>query len=109
MRVSVLFLLALPAVLAAAEARAAVLFIPETKPAANTAAYNAPRIEQPWVGETPVARVAEQPIGEVISRRRGLVDGSAELFRYRVEGAPSNKTMLDGVIDGGGIKLKLTW
>ncbi len=35
--------------------------------------------------------------------------GGAELFSYHLENAPSDKTMLDGVIDGGGVKLKMTW
>lgn len=109
MRFSALVLLGLPAVLAAGGARAAPIVMPDMKPAANFTAYNTPSIERPWTNQTPNARIAEQPIGEIISRRLGLVDGSAELFRYQVQGAPSDKTVLDGAIDGGGIKLKLSW
>ena len=109
MRASALSLLGLAAIVAAGSAQGAVLVMPDMKPAANVSAYNSDRIEQPWTGEQPVARVAEQPIGEVISHRLGLVNGSAELFRYQVTGAPSDKTVLDGAIDGGGIKLKLSW
>ncbi|MBS0470298.1 MAG: hypothetical protein JSR60_04435 [Proteobacteria bacterium] len=70
----------------------------------------APRAEeQPWQPERPLPALVQQPIGDVIAARLGLVEGSAELFRFRVENAPSSKTVLDGVIDGGGIKLKLTW
>jgi hypothetical protein len=109
MRATTLFLLSLTAVAAAAGgAQAGPLVMPEFRPS-QVDAYNAARVEQPWQGEQPVARVAEQPIGEIIKRRLGIVDGSAELFRYQVQGAPSAKTVLDGVIDGGGVKLKLTW
>jgi hypothetical protein len=109
MRAITLCLLSLTVMAAAAGgAQAGTLVMPEFKPS-QVEAYNAARVEQPWQGEQPVARVAEQPVGEIIKRRLGIVDGSAELFRYQVQGAPSDKTMLDGVIDGGGIKLKLTW
>src|SRR5690348_17074325 len=108
MRATSLFLLSLTATAAAGGAQAAGLVMPDFKPS-HIDAYNSARVEQPWQGEEPVARVAEQPIGEIIKRRLGIVDGSAELFRYQVQGAPSDKTMLDGVIDGGGVKLKLTW
>jgi len=109
MRATTLSFLAFAAAATAGSAQAAVIVMPEMKPAANFSAYNTPTVERPWTNQTPDARIAEQPIGEVISRRLGLANGSAELFRYQVQGAPSDKTMLDGVIDGGGIKLKLTW
>ena len=108
MRATTLFLLSLIATVATGSAQAGALVMPQFGPS-HADAYNSPTIEQPWVNQTPVARVAEQPIGEVISRRLGLVNGSAELFRYQVQGAPSDKTMLAGAIDGGGIKLKLSW
>lgn len=72
-------------------------------------AYSTPAIAEPWAGQRAVPVMKERPIGELIATRLGLVEGSAELFRYRVENAPSDATMLDGVVDGGGIKLKLTW
>jgi hypothetical protein len=111
MHAKFLSLLVLTAVAAmAGRAHATVILMPDMKPAANTEAYNSPRIEQPWVNEQPQqARLAERPIGEIISQRLGLANGTAELFRYQVQGAPSDKTMLNGVIDGGGIKLKLSW
>ena len=109
MRATTLFMLSLTAIAAAGSARGAVIVMPDANPAANFSAYHAQRIEQPWTGEQPTTRIAEQPIGEVISRRLGLVDGSAQLFRYQVQGAPSDKTVLDGAIDGGGIRLKLSW
>lgn len=108
MRATTLLLLSLIATAAAGSAQAAALVMPEFKPS-PVDAYNSATIEHPWTNQTPDAKVAERPIGEVISRRLGLVNGSAELFRYQVTGAPSDKTVLDGAIDGGGIKLKLTW
>ena len=108
MRAKLFILLSVPALVAAADAWGAPLVMPELRPS-HVDAYNSPTIERPWTNQTPNARIAEQPIGEVISRRLGLVDGSAELFRYQVTGAPSDKTVLDGAIDGGGSRLKLSW
>ncbi len=87
---------------------AAGFVIPEEKPA-HDAAFDSPVIAHPWINQQPNIRLDERPIGELIATRIGLVNGSAELFRFRVEDAPSEKTMLNGVIDGGGLKLKLTW
>jgi hypothetical protein len=39
----------------------------------------------------------------------GIAQGSAQLFRFRLENAPSNSTELRGQIDGAGIKIKLNW
>jgi hypothetical protein len=109
MRKTPLFLLCLTAMAAAGSAQGAPLVMPDLKPS-HVDAYNSPRIEQPWASEVPnSAQLAERPIGEVISRRLGIVNGSAELFRYQVQGAPSDKTVLDGAIAGGGIQLKLSW
>jgi len=108
MHAKTLFLLSLTAVAVAGSAQAEGLVMPDFKPS-QVDAYHTARVEQPWQGEQAVTCVAEQPIGEIIKQRLGLVNGSAELFRYQVQGAPSDKTMLDGVIDGGGVKLKLTW
>src|SRR5258707_9219964 len=108
MRVAPL-LLALTAVLAASgPVCAAQLRMPDERPSGFDA-YSSPRIAEPWVGERAVPVMQERPIGELIATRLGLVEGSAEFFSYRVENAPSQATMLDGVIDGGGITLKLTW
>src|SRR3569832_863955 len=109
MRGTTLSFLAFAAAATAGSAHAAVIVMPEMIPAANFSAYNTPTIERPWTNQTPDARLAEQPIGEVISRRLGLANGRAALIRYQAQGAPADKTMLDGVIDGGGSKLKLTW
>jgi hypothetical protein len=104
-----LILLSLTAIaVAGGGAQAAGLVMPEFRPS-HVDAYNSPNIARPWTNQVPNAQLAERPIGEVISRRLGIVDGSAELFRYQVEGAPSDKTVLDGAIAGGGIKLKLSW
>jgi hypothetical protein len=84
------------------------LVIPAEKPSFNEAAINAPNA-LPWTNQQPNPHLTEKPIGEVVAARLGLVNGSAELFRFRVENAPSSRTMLDGLVDGGGIKLKLTW
>ena len=108
MRATTFLLLSLTATAAAGSAQGAPLVMPDFKPS-HIDAYNTPNIERSWTNQTPTARLAEQPIGEVIRRRLGIVDGSAELFRYQVQGAPSDKTVLDGAIDGGGIKLKLSW
>jgi hypothetical protein len=109
MRVWLASMTVLTAVLtAAAPAGAARLILPEDKPAYSDA-YASPQIAQPWISQQPNPQLVERPVGEVIAARLGLVNGSAELFRYHLENAPSQKTMLDGVLDGGGIKLKLTW
>jgi hypothetical protein len=92
----------------AGPAAAGGFVIPEQKPA-HFDAYASPVIAHPWVDERPEPRLKETPLGDLIATRIGLVNGSAELFRYRVEDAPSEKTVLDGMIDGGGIKLKLSW
>ncbi|MEJ0027967.1 MAG: hypothetical protein WDN01_18225 [Rhizomicrobium sp.] len=106
-RLSVLFALT-AATVAVGPAMAARLVIPEDKPVFYNA-YASPEIAQPWASRQPDTRLTERPIGELIAVKLGLADGHAELFRYHVDNAPSDKTMLDGVIDGGGVKLKLTW
>ncbi|MEI9996293.1 MAG: hypothetical protein WDM91_16975 [Rhizomicrobium sp.] len=93
---------------AAGPAAAMHLIMPDDRPQRYDG-YESPMIAQPWVNRQNNLAPTERPIGEIIATRLGLVNGSAELFRFRVEGAPSNKTMLDGMVDGGGIKLKLSW
>lgn len=90
-------------------ADAAGLVMPEEKPVFHAQAYNSPEIAQPWVNRQAGTTITEKPIGEILATRLGVADGTAELFRFRVENAPSSKTVLDGMIDGGGIKLKLSW
>jgi hypothetical protein len=53
--------------------------------------------------------LVEHPIGDIIAMKLGIAQGSAQLFRFRLENAPSNATELRGQIDGAGIKLKLNW
>jgi len=101
-------LLLLTAAALAAPAGAAQLVMPDVKPL-YTNAYDRPEIAQPWVSQQPDLRLTERPVGELIAVKLGLADGRAELFSYRLENAPSEKTMLNGVVDGGGVKLKLTW
>ncbi len=93
---------------AAAPASAAQLRLPLDSPARYDA-YSSQQIAEPWAAQRAVPALQEKPVGELIATRLGLVEGSAELFRYRVENAPSDATTFDGVVDGGGIKLKLTW
>ncbi|MEI9885306.1 MAG: hypothetical protein WDN08_02210 [Rhizomicrobium sp.] len=107
MRVSFI-LLALSAALAAGSACAASLRMPEERPVYTTA-YGSPAIAEPWMGQRALPIVRERPIGELIATRLGLVEGSAELFRYHVDNTPSDATTFNGVVDGGGIRLKLTW
>ena len=109
MRSGSVIVLALTAALAAGgPASAARLVIPDSNPEPYSA-YATRAIEQPWNSQRPETQLHEQPIGELLAARLGLAEGSAELFRYNLENAPSTRTQLDGVIDGGGIRLKLTW
>jgi hypothetical protein len=96
------------ALAAAAPASAARLVIPDANPTSYSA-YASQAIEQPWNSQRPEPQLHEQPLGELLATRLGFAQGSAELFRYRLDNAPSTRAQLDGVIDGGGIRLKLTW
>jgi hypothetical protein len=108
MRVALVPLVLIAALAAGGPACAAQLRMPDEQPSRYDA-YASPQIAQPWNGQRAVPVIRERPIGELIATRLGLVEGSAELFRFRVENAPSEATMFDGAVDGGGIKLKLTW
>ena len=105
-----LFLAALlgTALAAASPACAARLNIPDDNNVAWSA-YSARQIEQPWAAQRPEAQLTELHIADLIAARLGVARGSAELFRYRLENAPSSSTILKGQIDGGGIRLKLSW
>jgi hypothetical protein len=92
----------------AGPAAAAQLVLPETKPIFSNA-YNRPEIAQPWASRLPDLQLRERPVGELIGIKLGFAHGRAELFRYDLENAPSDKTTLNGVLDGGGVKLKLDW
>ena len=96
------------AVFAAAPARAATLTIPDDFHAAYSA-YASQPIERPWSPQRREPQLVEHPIGDIIAMKLGIAQGSAQLFRFRLENAPSNATELRGQIDGAGIKLKLNW
>lgn len=66
-------------------------------------------VEQTRVTQRTDVQLVERPVADIISARLGIGEGKVQLFRYRLENAPSNATVLDGVVDGGGIKLKLNW
>jgi hypothetical protein len=87
---------------------AARLNIPDDNNVAWTA-YSSRQIEQPWATQRPETQLTELRIGDIIATRLGIAKGSAELFSYRLENAPSSATILRGQIDGGGIRLKLNW
>jgi hypothetical protein len=94
------------ALTAATPACAARLILPDE---ANPLYATLPPADQVWQPQRPETRLVERPIADLIATRLGLVKGSAELFRYHLVNAPTNNAMLRGQIDGGGIKLKLTW
>ena len=94
--------------MAGGPAAAAHLVMPDDKPVFYNA-FSSPEIAQPWASRQPDARLTERPVGELIAVRLGLANGRAELFSYHLENAPSNTTMLNGVVDGGGVRLKLSW
>jgi hypothetical protein len=96
------------ALAAANPACAARLNIPDDTSVAWSA-YSTRQIEQPWATQRPEAQLTELHIADLIAAKLGVARGSAELFRYRLENAPSSSTILKGQIDGGGIRLKLTW
>ncbi len=84
------------------------LVIPDPNPTPYSA-YASQAVERPWDRQMPEAQLHEQPIGKLIAAKLGFGEGSAELFRYRMDNGPSNRAQLDGLIDGGGIRLKLSW
>jgi len=108
MRVAHSLLIAVAATFAAVGARAQPLVLPQDRPTPYDA-YNAPRLAQPWASQVPEARPTEKTAGDGLRARLGVVDGSAELFRYEVEGDPSNHAVLDGAVSGRGVQLKLSW
>jgi hypothetical protein len=103
-------LLACGAALAATgPACAAEFVIPDANSPQAYRTYAARQAEQPWAPSHQLPVLVQTPIASLIAGELGLAEGSAELFRYRLENAPSEKTMLDGAIDGGGIRLKISW
>jgi hypothetical protein len=92
----------------ASPACAAQLVIP-TDNHAFYSAYVSQPIDQPWAPQRPEPQLVERPVADLIATKLGVAEGSAQLFRFRLENAPSNATVLKGQIDGAGIRLKLTW
>jgi len=92
----------------ASPACAARLVIPDDNHAFYSA-YSSQPIEQPWAPQRPEPQLVERPVADLIATELGVAEGSAQLFRFRLENAPSNATVLKGQIDGAGIRLKLTW
>ena len=97
-----------PAVFAGSPACAAGIKIPDDYSSAYSAYLSQP-IDRPWSPQRPDTQLVERPIGDIIAMKLGIVRGSAQLFRFRLENAPSSATELRGQIDGAGIKLKLNW
>lgn len=101
-------LLVAPVILAGSRACAAGIKIPNDYSSAHSAYLSQP-IDRPWSPQRPDTQLVERPIGDIIAMKLGIVRGSAQLFRFHLENAPSSSTELRGQIDGGGIKLKLAW
>ena len=72
-------------------------------------AYASQPTDQPWAPQRPEPRLVERPIADLIATKLGVAEGSAQLFRFRLENGPSNTAVLKGQIDGAGIRLKLAW
>ena len=92
----------------ACPACAARLILPDDSPTFYSS-YAAQPIREPWASRVPETQLVERPVADLIAARLGISEGSAQLFRFRIENGPSNATVLKGQIDGGGIRLKLTW
>ena len=71
--------------------------------------YTPPLGERSFQEQQPEERVRETPVADIIATRLGLTDGTVELFRYRTDNGTADGRNFDGVVDGGGLKLKLTW
>ena len=97
-----------PAIFAGGPACAAGIKITDDYSSAYSAYLSQP-IDRPWSLQRPDTQLVERPIGDIIAMKLGIVRGSAQLFRFHLENAPSSATELRGQIDGGGIKLKLNW
>ena len=89
-------------------ARAGHLTIVDDNPISFDA-HSSQWIEQPWPSERPHQHLVERPFAELLATKLGIAQGKVELFRFQIENAPSRGTMLNGVVDGVGVKLKLTW
>jgi hypothetical protein len=103
-------LLACGAVLTASgPACAGQLVIPDANSPTAYRAYTTRSVEQPWAPSPHIPVLVQTPVANLIAAQLGFAEGHAELFRYRVEDAPSAKTVFDGTIAGGGIRLRLSW
>jgi hypothetical protein len=92
----------------ASPACAAQLILPDDNQSYYSA-YTSQPIQQPWATRLPETQLVERPVADLIAAKLGVAEGSAQLFRFRIENAPSNATVLKGQIDGAGIRLKLNW
>jgi hypothetical protein len=97
------------ALAASGPACAGQLVIPDANSPAAYRTYSSQPTEQPWTPTQRVPVLIQTPIANLIAAQLGIAEGHAELFRYRVENAPSAKTVFDGTIAGGGIRLRLSW
>jgi hypothetical protein len=85
------------------------LVIPDANSPAAYRTYATQPPDQPWAPASHVPVQVQTPVAGLIAAQLGLVQGRVELFRYRVENAPSAKTVFNGTIDGGGIRVRLSW
>jgi hypothetical protein len=104
----VALLLGTAAVVAATPACAQRMTIADDNMPAFYQAYNS-QATTPSLLSPMNSRLVERPLAEIILTRLGIAEGKVVLFRYRLEDAPSQATVLNGVVDGGGFKLKLSW
>jgi len=71
--------------------------------------YPTQLIAPSWAREASNPRPLEYPSIDVLSSELGIDEGKVELFHYGLENAPSKATVLSGVVDGDGIRLKVSW
>jgi len=71
--------------------------------------YSAQSIAPSWALRATNPRPLEYPSTDVLSSELGIDEGKVELFHYGLENAPSKATVLSGVVDGDGIRLKVSW
>jgi len=103
-KVAVLF----GSVLVAAPALAQRVTIADDRPALYSA-YSLQTIEPPWIPRRQSPLLVGRPLADVVSTKLGIAEGRVELFRYSLENAQSNATVVDGVVNGAGIRLRLSW
>jgi len=108
MRMLVKVALLIGSVLVAAPAFAQRVTIADDR-SAHYSPYSVQIIEPPWIPQRQSPLLVERPLADVVSTKLGIAKGRVELFRYRLENAPSNATVVDGVVNGAGIRLRLSW